>query len=51
MIDDSLAVLNAAKLFGIEYLISVSKPDSLLPKKVINEYVSIEDFRELMIGL
>jgi len=51
MIDDSIAVLNAAKLFGIEYLISVSKPDSLQPKKVINDYASIEDFRELMIGL
>jgi putative hydrolase of the HAD superfamily len=51
MIDDSLAVLNAAKQFGIAYLISVSRPDSQLPKRDITKYPAIEDFRELMIGL
>jgi putative hydrolase of the HAD superfamily len=51
MIDDSMAVLNAARQFGIAYLISVSRPDTKLPKKVITGYQAIEDFRELMIGL
>jgi putative hydrolase of the HAD superfamily len=51
LIDDSLAVLNSAKLFGIAHLISVSKPDSKLPKKNVTDYLAIEDFRELMIGL
>ncbi|MGZ5051249.1 MAG: GMP/IMP nucleotidase [Methylobacter sp.] len=51
MIDDSLSVLNAAKDFGIAHLISVSKPDTKLPKKEITEYPAIEDFRELMAGL
>jgi putative hydrolase of the HAD superfamily len=51
MIDDSLAVLNAARQFGIAYLISVSRPDTQQPKKNITDYPAIEDFRELMIGL
>jgi len=51
LIDDSLAVLNSARLFGIAHLISVSKPDSKLPKKNVTDYLAIEDFRELIIGL
>ncbi len=51
LIDDSLAVLNSAKQFGIAHLISVSKPDSRQPKKTVIDYRAIEDFRELMIGL
>ena len=51
LIDDSLAVLNSARLFGIAHLISVSKPDSKQPKKHVTDYPSIEDFRELMAGL
>ena len=51
LIDDSLAVLDSARLFGIAHLISVSKPDSKQPKKHVADYPSIEDFRELMVGL
>ena len=51
LVDDSLAVLNSARLFGITHLISVSKPDSNQPKRNIIGYPAIEDFRELMIGL
>ncbi|MGR9087798.1 MAG: GMP/IMP nucleotidase [Gammaproteobacteria bacterium] len=51
LIDDSLAVLDSARRFGIEHLISVSKADSRLPKKIIIDYPAIEDFRELMTGL
>jgi putative hydrolase of the HAD superfamily len=51
LIDDSLAVLNSARLFGIAHLISVSKPDSRQPKKHVTGYPAIEDFRELMTGL
>jgi HAD superfamily hydrolase (TIGR01509 family) len=51
LIDDSLAVLNAARQFGIEHLISVSRPDTQLPKKEITGFPAIEDFRELMAGL
>ena len=51
LIDDSLAVLDSARLFGIAHLISVSKPDSKQPKKYVIGYPAIEDFRELMPGL
>jgi putative hydrolase of the HAD superfamily len=47
MIDDNLAVLDSAKAFGIAYLITISKPDSQKPVKVIEDYPAIEDFRTL----
>jgi putative hydrolase of the HAD superfamily len=51
LIEDSLAVLNSARLFGIAHLIAVSKPDSKQLKKTVIDYPAIEDFRELMTGL
>jgi HAD superfamily hydrolase (TIGR01509 family) len=51
LVDDSVAVLNSAKQFGIAHLISVSKPDTKQPKRLIAGYPAIEDFRELMAGL
>ncbi|MCK5478724.1 MAG: GMP/IMP nucleotidase [Methylococcales bacterium] len=48
LVDDSLAVLKSARLYGINHLISISKPDSQRAKKEINEFPAIEDFRELM---
>lgn len=51
LIDDSLAVLDSARLFGIEHLISISKPDSSQPKRIVTDFSAIEDFRELMNGL
>lgn len=51
LIDDSLAVLHSARLFGIASLIAVSKPDTQQPKNDISDYPAIEDFRELMPGI
>ena len=51
MVDDSLAVLNSARRFGIKYLISISQPDSTKAKKEITEFPAIQDFRELMPGI
>ena len=51
LIDDSLPVLHSARQFGIGHLLSVSKADSQLPKKIIHDFPAIEDFRELMPGL
>ncbi len=51
LVDDSLAVLNSARVYGIEQLISVSRPDSQQAKREIDEFLAIEDFRELMCGL
>lgn len=48
LVDDSLAVLKSARLFGIKNLISISKPDSLGEKRDIYDFTAIEDFRELM---
>ncbi|WP_305909754.1 GMP/IMP nucleotidase [Methylomarinum sp. Ch1-1] len=48
LVDDSQAVLTAAREFGIAQLISVSKPDSRAGKRNITEFPAIEDFRELM---
>ncbi len=49
MIDDSLAVLDTAKRFGITYLITISKPDSKKPVKMDTYYPAIKDFSELLI--
>jgi 5'-nucleotidase len=51
LIDDSLAVLGSARQYGIAHLVSISRPDSGLPKKEIIGFPAIEDFRELMPGL
>jgi 5'-nucleotidase len=51
LIDDSLAVLNSARNYGIAHLVSISKPDSGMPKREISDFPAIEDFRELMRGL
>lgn len=48
LVDDSLAVLNSARLYGIKHLISISKPDSQQAKRDITDFPAIEDFRELM---
>jgi putative hydrolase of the HAD superfamily len=48
MVDDSLAVLNSARDFGIAHLISINKPDSKKVAKNITEFPAILDFRELL---
>jgi len=48
LVDDSLAVLKSARLYGIKHLISISKPDSQLELRNIIDFPSIQDFRELM---
>ena len=48
LFDDSLAVLDTARNFGIKHLIHLSKPDSTLPPKSSAKYTYINDFSELM---
>ncbi|MCX7099649.1 MAG: GMP/IMP nucleotidase [Methylococcales bacterium] len=50
LVDDSLTVLNSARLYGIAQLVSVSKPDTQQPKRPPSDFLAIEDFRELMNG-
>lgn len=51
LVDDSLAVLRSAQQFGIAHLVSIAKPDSTMPVRVITEFPAVEDFRPLMTGL
>lgn len=48
LIDDSLAVLNTAKAYGVAHLLTISQPDSQRPQRNIQEYPAIVDFRELL---
>jgi putative hydrolase of the HAD superfamily len=51
LIDDSLAVLNSARNYGINHLLSINKPDSQLAQREIAGFLSIRDFREIMPAL
>ena len=51
LVDDSLAVLKSAQQFGIAHLVSITKPDSTAPVRLITEFPAVEDFRALMPGL
>lgn len=51
LIDDSLAVLNSARQYGIRYLVAVAKPDSRRAPRQIGDFVAIDDFRALMTGI
>ena len=51
LVDDSLAVLNAAENYGLAYIVAVSQPDSQQGKKHTAHYLAIEDFRDLLHGL
>lgn len=50
-VDDSLAVLAAARDYGIRYLRAVTRPDSRAAPKQVEGFVALESFRELMEGL
>lgn len=50
LVDDSLAVLDSAKQFGIAQLVAITQPDSQRPVKSVQGYPAIADFRQLMAG-
>ncbi|WP_371187104.1 GMP/IMP nucleotidase [Thalassotalea maritima] len=47
-VDDSLPILDAAKTFGIEYLLAVANPDSKQPIREVMNYPFITDYRQLI---
>jgi putative hydrolase of the HAD superfamily len=47
-VDDSLAVLNAARDFGIGWLCAVRRPDSGQPPQHTGEYAAVDGVAELM---
>jgi putative hydrolase of the HAD superfamily len=48
LVDDHLAILRAARAYGVAYLVSVLRPDSTHPPKPPGEFPAIHDFSELM---
>lgn len=51
LVDDSLAVLNAAENYGLAYVVAVSQPDSTQGKKHTAHFLAINDFQDLLQGL
>lgn len=47
LIDDSFAVLESARAYGIRYLLSIFQPDSQQPKREIENFAAIEHFNEI----
>jgi len=47
LIDDSLSVLKAADIFGIQYLIAITRPDSTQPPRMIHEFAAVHDLSEI----
>ncbi len=48
LVDDSLAVLRAARAYGIAWLLAVRHPDSQGPERIQAEFPSIASFAELL---
>lgn len=51
LIDDSLPVLDSAQAFGIAQLLTITKPDSQRPVKIVDRYPAIEDLSLLIPSL
>ncbi|HTZ00598.1 MAG TPA: GMP/IMP nucleotidase [Rhodocyclaceae bacterium] len=50
LVDDSLPVLDSARIYGIRHLVAVRRPDTRQPEKDTGEYPAIGSFAELMPG-
>jgi len=50
LIDDNLAVLRAAREYGIHYLLAVHRPDTRRPPRETAEFTALRDFRDIMPG-
>ena len=48
LIDDSLPVLESAKLYGFKHLLCVLEPDSQKSKRVITDFDSVDNFSAIM---
>jgi putative hydrolase of the HAD superfamily len=48
LVDDSLAVLDSARRYGIGQLVAVKRPDTKQPEKHTGDYPAIDDFSQLM---
>jgi HAD superfamily hydrolase (TIGR01509 family) len=50
-IDDSVAVLRSARVYGFRWLLAVLRPDSTAPAREAEEFSAISQFSELLPGL
>lgn len=50
-VDDSIPVLRSAQQYGIKFLLSISRPDSTLPKAERQGFPMLQDFSMLLDGL
>ena len=48
LVDDSLAVLRAARTFGIGHVIAVARPDSRHGSRAVEDFPSVDDVGELI---
>lgn len=48
MIDDSLAVLEAAAEFGVAHTVAISRPDSNQPARIVADWPTVEDLGALL---
>ncbi|HKJ86904.1 MAG TPA: GMP/IMP nucleotidase [Gammaproteobacteria bacterium] len=48
LVDDSLAVLRAARDYGITHLLAVHKPDTRGPHREVTEFPALDDFLQVM---
>lgn len=50
-IDDTLPILRSARAYGVRHLLAISEPDSRKGRKDTQEFVAVEDYRDLREGL
>ena len=48
LIDDSLAVLRAARRHGVAQLVAITRPDSTRPEQFVEDFPAVADLRALM---
>ncbi len=47
-VDDSLAILDSAKAYGIKHILAIANPDSTQDPRQINQYPAITDYSVLL---
>ena len=47
LVDDSLSVLKAADVFGVQYLVAITQPDSTQAPRMIHEFAAVGDLSEI----
>lgn len=50
-IDDTLPILRSAATFGVAHLLAIREPDSRKGPKNTEEFVAVDDYRDLLVGL